>query len=131
MLENRQVEGMSTLTVRVAGPVRMKSRGPTDSQAKSQLRDAPRGWFPSAESFGRVLTSKNQALLTEIASSHPQSLAELANRTGRKKSNLSRILRVMERYGFVRLTRGPRGSVIPKVSYNEIILRVPIGNRSI
>jgi predicted transcriptional regulator len=122
---------MSTLTVRVASPAKMKSRGPTAFQAKGPLRDAPRGWFPSADSFGRVLTSKNQALLSEIASSHPQSLAELANRTGRKKSNLSRILRMMERYGFVRLTRGPRGSVIPEVSYDEIVLRVPIGDRSI
>ncbi|MBL8293491.1 MAG: helix-turn-helix domain-containing protein, partial [Bryobacterales bacterium] len=68
----------------------------------------------------------NRALLGIIAESLPESLARLAELTGRKKSNLSRTLKTMERYGFVQLSRGPRGSVIPRVPYNRISLTLPL-----
>ena len=79
-------------------------------------------WFTSAESFARVLSDRNRALLATIAESAPESLAQLAELTGRKKSNLSRTLKTMERYGFVHLVRGARGSVAPRVPYHRISL---------
>jgi predicted transcriptional regulator len=61
-----------------------------------------------------------------IAESAPKSLAALAQRTGRHKSNLSRTLKTMERYGFVQLKPGERGSLIPRVPYQTISLVLPL-----
>ena len=86
----------------------------------------PKVWFTSAESFARVLSDRNRALLGIIAASAPKSLARLAELTGRKKSNLSRTLKTMERYGFVQLSHGARGSIVPKVPYQTISLTLPL-----
>jgi len=86
----------------------------------------PTVWFTSAESVARVLSDRNRALLGIIAESSPESLARLAELTGRKKSNLSRTLKTMERYGFVQLGHGVRGSIIPKVPYQKISLTLPL-----
>jgi hypothetical protein len=45
------------------------------------------------ESFAKVQSGKNRALLATIAATHPESLQELAEHTGRKASNLSRRVR--------------------------------------
>src|SRR2546429_6814209 len=42
------------------------------------------------------------------------------------KSNLSRRLKTMQRYGFVQLSRGARGAVISKVPYQKISLTLPL-----
>jgi predicted transcriptional regulator len=88
--------------------------------------DEPKVWFTSAESFARVLSDRNRVLLGIIAESTPESLARLAELSGRKKSNLSRTLKTMERYGFVHLSRGTRGSVVPRVPYQRISLTLPL-----
>ncbi|MBK9168123.1 MAG: helix-turn-helix domain-containing protein [Bryobacterales bacterium] len=118
---------MKTLRVGIASYQQMKER--TLAIARGQHKPAagePKVWFPSTESFAKVLSDRNRALLAVIAESAPESLAELAERTGRQKSNLSRTLKTMERYGFVRLSRGPRGSVIPRVAYDRISLTLPL-----
>jgi predicted transcriptional regulator len=118
---------MRTLRVGIASYEQMKAR--TLAIARGKYKPAvgePRVWFTSAESFARVLSDRNRALLGIIADSVPESLAHLAELTGRKKSNLSRTLRTMERYGFVQLSRGPRGSVIPRVPYDRISLTLPL-----
>ncbi len=118
---------MTSLRVGIASPEEMKQR--TLAIARGEVRptaDDPKIWFPSAESFAKVLSSKNRALLDVIASTRPRSLQELAERTGRQASNLSRTLKTMERYGFVHLERGPRGQVRPEVSYSEITLVLPL-----
>ena len=43
-----------------------------------------------------------------------------------QESNLSRTLKTMERYGFVQLSHGARGSIIPKVPYQTISLMLPL-----
>ena len=114
---------MKTLRVGIASYEQMKAR--TLAIARGEYRPAagePKVWFTSAESFARVLSARNRALLGIIAESTPESLARLAELTGRKKSNLSRTLKTMERYGVVQLTRGARGSVIPRVPYQRISL---------
>jgi predicted transcriptional regulator len=117
---------MKTLKIGIASYKDMKVR--TLAIARGELTpkaDAPRVWFTSTESFARVLSSKNRALLATIASSHPTSLRELAESTGRKVPNLSRTLKTMERYGLVRLHRGERGSIRPEVPYDSISLELP------
>ena len=88
--------------------------------------DDPKVWFPSNESFGKVLSSGNRALLARIHNERPASLQALSELTGRAVSNLSRTLRTMERYGLVELTRGPRGTLRPEVDYDRIDLQVPL-----
>ncbi|MGA2114117.1 MAG: helix-turn-helix domain-containing protein [Bryobacteraceae bacterium] len=105
----------------------MKAR--TLAIARGEYRPAanePKVWFRSAESFAKVLSDRNRALLGIIAESAPESLARLAELTGRRKSNLSRTLKTMERYGFVQLSRGARGSVIPRVPYQRISLTMAL-----
>ena len=89
-------------------------------------RADPKIWFTSPESFAKVLSNKNRALLNLISATHPDSLQTLAARTGRKASNLSRTLRTMERYGFVRLHRGSRGRIRPEVPYRSISLELSL-----
>ena len=118
---------MRTLRVGIASYEEMKAR--TVAIARGEYRPAagePKVWFTSAESFARVLSDRNRALLAPIAESAPESLTQLADLTGRKKSNLSRTLKTMERYGFVHLVRGARGSVAPRVRYQRISLTLPL-----
>jgi predicted transcriptional regulator len=118
---------MKTLKVGIASVDDMKKR--TMAIARGQFKpakDDPKVWFTSPESFARVLSNKNRALLKVIVVTQPNSLQALAARTGRKTSNLSRTLRTMERYGFVRLHRGTRGRIRPEVPYRTITLTLPL-----
>ena len=121
---------MKTLRVGIASLEQMKAR--TIAIASGKYRPAagePKVWFTSTENFTRVLSDRNRALLGIIAESRPESLTRLAEMTGRKKSNLSRTLKTMERYGFIQLSRGTRGSVIPRVPYQRISLTLPLSKR--
>ena len=73
-----------------------------------------------------MLSGPNRELLTLIAREEPDSLTELAGLAGRNKSNLSRTLRTMSRYGLVELKEGRRGTVIPRVPYDRVSLDVPL-----
>ena len=118
---------MKTLRVGIASYDEMKKR--TMAIARGEYRpgrNEPRIWFPSAESFAKVLSDKNRALLNTIEQAKPKSLAELEQLTGRRKSNLSRTLKTLERYGLVRLTKGERGRIAAHVPYNEISLVMPL-----
>jgi predicted transcriptional regulator len=117
---------MKTLKIGISTYEKMKAR--TMAIARGELKpkaNEPKVWFTSTESFAKVLSNKNRALLATIAATHPTSLQELADRTGRKVSNLSRTLKTMEHYGFVRLHRGARGRVRPEVPYRAITLELP------
>jgi predicted transcriptional regulator len=116
---------MKTLRVGIASAEDMKAR--TMAIARGELTPAagdPRVWFTSTGSFAKVLLNRNRALLATIAATHPSSLQELADRTGRRTSNLSRTLKTMERYGFVSLQRGERGRIRPEVPYQAISLEL-------
>jgi predicted transcriptional regulator len=117
---------MKTLKIGISSYEDMKARTMAIARGKLKLKPGdPKVWFTSTESFAKVLSSKNRALLATIAETHPESLQELALRTGRKASNLSRTLKTMEHYGFVRLHRGERGRVRPEVHYQSISLELP------
>jgi predicted transcriptional regulator len=118
---------MKTLKVGIASLEDMKKR--TMAIARGRLKPSrhdPKVWFTSPESFAKVLSNKNRALLNLIAATHPDSLQVLAERTGRKASNLSRTLKTMERYGFVRLHKGTRGKIRPEVPYRTISLTLAL-----
>lgn len=118
---------MTTLKVGIASYEEMKAR--TLAVARGERRveaDEPKVWFTSTESFARILSASNRALLRLIAERMPQSLEDLAEMAGRAKSNLSRTLKTMEQYGLVRLERDERGRITPKVIYDRVELDVPL-----
>ncbi|MBE7419880.1 MAG: helix-turn-helix domain-containing protein [Ideonella sp.] len=120
---------MKTLRVGIASYAEMKAR--TLAIARGELKakpSDPKVWFTSPESFAKLLSNRNRALLAVIAESRPASLHELAARTGRAPSNLSRTLHTMERYGLVRLHKSARGAVRPEVSYRDVHLEMSLSD---
>lgn len=118
---------MTTLKVGIASYKDMKAR--TLAIARGERRPTPgepRVWFTSTESFAKVLSAGNRELLRIIAENGPDSLDELAKLSGRKKSNLSRTLKTMAGYGLVRLERGERGRVAPRIVHNRVELDLPL-----
>ena len=112
---------MKVLKIGIASYEDMKAR--TMAIARGELKakpSDPKVWFPSTESLVKVLSDKNRLLLETIRDSQPKSLTDLAELTGRKKSNLSRTLKTMERYGIVKLERNGQGRVVPSVPYGSV-----------
>ena len=77
-------------------------------------KDEPKVWFDSIKSMAQVLGNENQELLKLIINHKPHSLSELERISKRKKSNLSRTLKTLEKYGIVELTKN-QGKLVPKV----------------
>jgi predicted transcriptional regulator len=118
---------MTTLKVGIASYEEMKARTMRIARGEHRVaRDEPKVWFTSTESFAKVLSAGNRELLRVIAEKAPGSLDELAQITGRAKSNLSRTLKTMEGYGLVRLERGERGRIAPKVAHDRVELELPL-----
>ncbi|MBL8687953.1 MAG: helix-turn-helix domain-containing protein [Rhodospirillaceae bacterium] len=118
---------MTTLKIGIASYREMKDR--TMSIARGEYKGAaeePTVWFTSTESFAKVLSAGNRELLRVIAEKAPGSLDELARLTGRAKPNLSRTLKTMAGYGLVRLERGERGRISPKVTHDRVELELPL-----
>ena len=114
---------MKTLKIGIASYDRMKARTIAIARGEHKpTRDEPMVWFTSVESFAKVLSHRNRELLATIAREKPDSLTELAELAGRNKSNLSRTLKTMARYGLVELQQGARGTLVPRVSYDQVRL---------
>jgi predicted transcriptional regulator len=118
---------VTTLKVGIASYAAMKARTMAVARGTRRVRRGePKVWFTSMESFAKILSDKNRVLLALIAEAQPESLAALSELSGRAKSNLSRTLRTMERYGLVQLHKGEGGAIVPRVPYRDISLDVPI-----
>ena len=77
-------------------------------------KNEPKIWFETLSSMSQVLSSDNQNLLKMIIEYKPKSLVELEQLSNRKKSNLSRTLKTLEKYGIVELPKKD-GRLVPKV----------------
>ncbi|MBV8593134.1 MAG: helix-turn-helix domain-containing protein [Caulobacteraceae bacterium] len=118
---------MTTLKVGIASYDHMKARTLAVARGERRLAaEEPKVWFTSTESFAKVLSAGNRDLLSLIADKAPASLDELARISGKAKSNLSRTLRTMEVYGLVRLDRGERGRIAPRVTHDRVELELPL-----
>ncbi|HEY7551390.1 MAG TPA: helix-turn-helix domain-containing protein [Hyphomicrobiaceae bacterium] len=118
---------MTTLKIGIASYEEMKARTIAVARGERRVRQGePKIWFTSTESFARVLSAGNRGVLRVIAEKAPQSLDELAQLTGRAKSNLSRTLKTMEAYGLVRPERGERGRVAPRVLHDRVELELSL-----
>lgn len=78
----------------------------------------PKIWFTSMKSLAEVLSDDNRALLHVIRDIQPESIAKLAEATGRKPGNLSRTLKTMSHYGIVEMRRN-NNTVRPVVKATE------------
>lgn len=88
----------------------------------------PKVWFESIKSLAQVLSNENQMLLKVIAEKNPHSISELEALTGRKKSNLSRTLKTLERYGIVELVR-EKNTIVPKVQATDFQVGFGLGSK--
>ena len=81
-------------------------------------KDEPKIWFESVKSMAQILSNENQELLKTILANNPKSLKELEDLTGRAKSNLSRTLKTLERYGIVELHK-ENNALVPEVKATQ------------
>ena len=81
-------------------------------------KDEPKIWFESVKSMAQILSNENQELLKTILTNNPKSLKELEDLTGRAKSNLSRTLKTLERYGIVKLHK-ENNALVPEVKATQ------------
>jgi predicted transcriptional regulator len=114
---------MTTLRVGIASYEQYKARTMAIVRGEYKVApDEPKVWFSSIDSFAKILSERNRELLRVIAETKPQSLAELAEATGRAKSNLSRTLKTMERYGLVHFEKGKGRTLVPRTPYTDVVL---------
>jgi len=78
-------------------------------------KNEPKVWFESMKSISQILSNENQQLLKLIAQHKPNSLTELETISHRKKANLSRTLKTLEKYNIVELPKSKNGAISPKV----------------
>lgn len=122
---------MKTLKIGIADYDRMKARTMAIARGEHKpARGEPTVWFTSIESFALVLSERNRELLATIAHEKPGSVSELAALAGRSKSNLSRTLKTMSRYGLVELKEGKRGTLVPRVPFDQVRLDVSLTSGS-
>lgn len=118
---------MKKLIVGIASYGDMKAR--SIAIAKGEYlpkRGEPKVWFTSLESFAKVLSKRNVELLQIISEHQPVGYKELAELSGRKKPSISRTLKTMERYGLVRLDKGPDRKIIPHALFTDVELKYPL-----
>jgi len=95
---------MKPITVGILPQAQIRAR--MLSIAKGEIKPKPgepKIWFSSMRSLAEVLSDENRALLKVISEDKPESIAALAQVTGRKPSNLSRTLKTMSNYGLVKM----------------------------
>jgi predicted transcriptional regulator len=111
---------MKVLRIGIASADDFKARTIAVAQGRVKVRAGePKIWFNSAQSLGKLI-DENWPLLREIRRRPPRSMTELAGRTGRSLSNLSRTLKSLELRGLVSIETGEGLSKRPVVGYDRI-----------
>jgi len=90
---------------------------------KPAPKDAGGISFDSVAALLRLLTPQNRALLAIIRDKKPQSIAELAELTGRAQPNLTRTLGKLEAVGFVQMKNVDRRKV-PMTTVQSLRIRI-------
>lgn len=90
---------------------------------KAAPKDAGGISFDSVEALLRLLTPQNRELLAVIRDKRPQSIAELAELTGRAQPNLTRTLGKLEAVGFVKFKSVNRRK-IPTASVQSLLISI-------
>jgi predicted transcriptional regulator len=111
-------------------PYRIQSHSALKREMKAVARGVKRApgnaaipSFNSVAALLRLLTPENRVLLAAIRNRRPQSIAELAQLTGRAAPNLTRTLGKLEAAGFVRLDTVAKCK-IPKALIQSMRIRI-------
>jgi predicted transcriptional regulator len=100
---------MKTIVIGIMPQEKIRARMFDIARGKYKPKSGePKVWFNSMKSLAEVLSDENRALLKVITETKPESIAALAETTGRKPSNLSRTLKTMSNYGIVEMRREKR-----------------------
>src|SRR5262245_25107004 len=92
---------MKTLRIGIGSAADVKTHKAAMARRRLFARAGePQSWFSSVQSLGKLI-DENWPLLQEIRRRPPRSMSELAGRSGRSLSNLSRTLKSLESYGLV------------------------------
>ncbi len=88
--------------------------------------DEPKIWFTSIRSLAEVLSDDNQVLLQMIIEKKPHSIRELSEISGRQSSNLSRTLKMLSAYGFIKLEKINK-TICPvaKIAQFNVVFGIP------
>jgi len=120
---------MKTKTIKVGIISKDEYKKRTIAIAKGEYKpkkDEPKIWFESIKSLAQVLSNENQKLLEIIIKNQPKSLKELEQLSGRAKSNLSRTLKTLERYGIVELNK-VNNALVPEVKATRFNVEFGLG----
>lgn len=98
------------------------------SGARKLRAGEPRVWFTSAEALARVLSKKNLVLIEVIRQERPASVTELAQRVGRKKTNVLRSLKTLKQFEIVDFEDGEGGRKAPRVNYDDFRIDGRLGD---
>jgi predicted transcriptional regulator len=79
--------------------------------------------FESVEALMRLLTPDNRRLLAMIRDRKPQSIAELAEWSGRAAPNVTRTLAKLEAVGFIRMEENQRRK-IPTAVIHKLTMEI-------
>lgn len=86
--------------------------------------DAARPSFNSVDAVVRLLTPENRELLAIIRDRKPQSVAELAQMSGRAQPNLTRTLAKMEAAGFITMKAVGHRRKAPSATVKRIVVEI-------
>lgn len=114
------------LRIGVAPREYVKQRTIAIARGQPLRRDEPKHWVTSLDALARVLSEKNMILIEMIRESQPESVTELAELSGRAKSNLSRTLHTMASIGLVELKEADGGRKVPIVAYDALRVDYPL-----
>lgn len=111
---------MKVLRIGIASTDDFRARTIAIAKGRTKVKPGePKVWFTSAQSLGKLI-DENWPLLQEIRRRPPNSMTELAERTGRSLSNLSRTLKSLAQRGLVSIDGGDGASKRPVVTYDRI-----------
>jgi predicted transcriptional regulator len=95
---------MKTITIGILPQAQIRERMLAIAKGTVKVKPSdPKVWFTSMRSLAEVLSDENRALLRVISDLQPNSIAELAQVTGRSPGNLSRTLKTMANYSLVEM----------------------------
>ena len=78
----------------------------------------------------KILSKKNMVLIEAIRREKPASVTELAQRVGRRKTNVLRSLRTLQQFEIVGFEDGEGGRKAPRINYDDFRIDGRLGDAS-
>ena len=100
------------------------------AEAGGRVREREGVYFTSMDAARNLLTPSRLALLRAIRTERPGSIHELAKMVRRDLKNVQGDLKLLERYGLVRMSqehrKGKRQVKVPRTLFRQIALKIAI-----